>query len=65
MGGLITGHAKRIAAVLRPGGHLVVENYHADLNRKGITGDPLGYPVAALLEAFAPMPRIVPPLSCT
>ena len=59
VGGLITGHAKRIAAALRPGGHLVVENYHADLNRKGITGDPLGYPVNALLEAFAPLLRIV------
>lgn len=59
MGSLITGHAKRIAAALRPGGHLVVENYHADLNRKGITGDPLGYPVNALLEAFAPLLRIL------
>ncbi len=59
MGGLITSHAKRIAAALRPGGHLVVENYHADLNRKGITGDQLGYRVNALLEVFAPLLRIV------
>jgi SAM-dependent methyltransferase len=59
MGDLIPAHAKRIAASLRPGGHLIVENYHADLNRKGITGDPLGYPVNALLEVFVPLLRII------
>jgi len=59
IGHLITVHAKTIAAALRPGGHLVVENYHADLNSKGITGDSLGYPANKLLETFTSLLRIV------
>jgi 2-polyprenyl-3-methyl-5-hydroxy-6-metoxy-1,4-benzoquinol methylase len=59
MGGLILTHAKRVADALRPGGLLVVENFHRDINKTALTGGMLGYPVNALLETFVPLLRIV------
>lgn len=59
MGELILSQAARIAEGLRPGGLLVVENYHRDINRNALTGGKIGYPVNALLETFAPLLRIV------
>lgn len=59
MGELITEQAARIAEGLRPGGLLVVENFHRDGNANAITGGKLGYPVNALLEIFVPKLRIV------
>jgi len=59
MGGLVLTHAKRIADALRPGGVLVVENFHQDINRTALTGGMLGYPANVLLETFVPLLRIV------
>ncbi|MGE3737207.1 MAG: class I SAM-dependent methyltransferase [Blastocatellales bacterium] len=59
MGDLITSLAARLVEGLRPGGLLVVENFHRDINVKAITGGTLGYAVNALLEAFVPSLRIV------
>ena len=59
MGGLILSGAKRIADGLRPGGVLVVENFHQDINRTALTGGMLGYPANVLLETFVPLLRIV------
>lgn len=59
MGELITEQAARIVEGLRPGGLLVVENFHRDGNANAITGGKLGYPVNALLETFVPKLRIV------
>jgi len=59
MGGLILSNAKRIADALRPGGVLVVENFHQDINRTALTGGMLGYPTNVLLETFVPLLRIV------
>ena len=59
MGALILSNAKRIADALRPGGLLVVENFHQDINRTALTGGMLGYPPNVLLETFVPLLRIV------
>ena len=59
MGGMITTPAARIAASLRAGGNLVVENFHIDIHQKGLTGDPIGYRVNQLLNAYLPSLRIV------
>ena len=59
MGGLVLTNAKRIADALRPGGVLVVENFHQDINRTALTGGMLGYPANVLLETFVPLLRIV------
>lgn len=59
MGELITEQAARIIEGLRPGGLLVVENFHRDGNINAVTGGKLGYPVNALLETFMPKLRIV------
>jgi SAM-dependent methyltransferase len=59
MGGLILTHAKHIAAGLKSGGFLVVENFHRDINVNALAGGKLGYPVNALLETFVPLLRIV------
>jgi len=59
MGGLVLTNAKRIADALRPGGVLVVENFHQDINRTALTGGMLGYPTNVLLETFVPLLRIV------
>ena len=52
MHGLITSKADEIVAALKPGGLLIVEGFHVDLNRNGINGRPLGYESNELLRAF-------------
>lgn len=59
MGGLVLTQARRIAAALRPGGLLVVENFHRDINKTALAGGMLGYPANVLLETFVPLLRIV------
>jgi len=59
MGDLVIEQAARIVEGLRPGGLLVVENYHRDGDANAITGGKIGYPVNALLETFMPGLRIV------
>ena len=52
MHALITRNAAKIMDSLRPGGILVVEGFHRDLNRQGLQGGPLGYRSNELLRAF-------------
>ena len=59
MGGLMLTEARRIGDGLRPGGLLVIENYHRDINRNALTGGKIGYPVNILLETYVPLLRIV------
>jgi SAM-dependent methyltransferase len=59
MGRLILSRAPQVAEGLASGGLLAVEHYRRDINRNSLAGGRLGYPVNALLEAFAPQLRIV------
>jgi SAM-dependent methyltransferase len=60
MGDLVISEAARLAGALKQNGVLVVENYHRDINRPAMVGgEPIGYPVNALLNTFAPLLRIV------
>ena len=59
MGTLVLTNARRIADALSPGGLLVVENFHRDINKTALTGGMLGYPANVLLETFVPLLRIV------
>ena len=59
MQGIILPRAAHVAESLKPGGMLVVEGFHRDMNQNGITGQPLGYEGHSLLTAFAPHLRIV------
>jgi SAM-dependent methyltransferase len=52
MHGLITRNAAKIIDSLKPRGILVVEGFHRDLNRSGLTGGPIGYRSNELLKAF-------------
>jgi hypothetical protein len=52
MHGVITRNAAKIIDALRPGGLLVVEGFHRDLNRVGVQGGPIGYRSNELLRAF-------------
>ncbi|MGH9795622.1 MAG: class I SAM-dependent methyltransferase [Candidatus Acidiferrales bacterium] len=53
MHGLITRNANKITDSLRPGGIVVIEGFHRDINRETITGESsLGYGTNELLMAF-------------
>lgn len=53
MHAVITRNAEKIIEALKPGGILVVEGFHRDLNRRGVQGEFFGYQSNELLEAFA------------
>lgn len=54
MGDLVTTHAQRLVAGLRPGGLLVVENFARDVNQPArVGGAPLGYSTNQLLTVFS------------
>jgi SAM-dependent methyltransferase len=53
MHAVITRNAEKIMEALKPGGILVVEGFHRDLNRVGVLGDAMGYQSNELLKAFA------------
>jgi SAM-dependent methyltransferase len=59
MGRLILSYADRVSEGLVSGGLLAVEHYRRDASRSSLAGGRLGYPVNALLEAFASALRIV------
>lgn len=59
MGRLILSYAQQVSEGLVSGGLLAVEHYRRDVSRNSLAGGRLGYPVNALLEAFAPALRIV------
>lgn len=52
MHGVITRNAEKIVESLKPGGIIVVEGYHRDVNRQGLQGGPMGYRSNELLHAF-------------
>jgi SAM-dependent methyltransferase len=52
MHAVITRNAEKIIASLKPGGLLVVEGFHRDLNRRGVQGEYFGYQSNELLKAF-------------
>jgi SAM-dependent methyltransferase len=52
MHAMITRSAAKIIDSLRPGGIIVVEGFHRDLNRHGLQGGYLGYRSNELLRAF-------------
>lgn len=52
MHGVITRNAEKIVESLKPGGIIVVEGYHRDVNRQGLQGGPMGYRSNELLSAF-------------
>jgi SAM-dependent methyltransferase len=52
MHALITRNAAKIVDSLKPGGIIVVEGFHRDLNRSGLSGGPIGYRSNELLRAF-------------
>jgi hypothetical protein len=49
MHGVITRNAAKIVDALKPGGVLVVEGFHRDLNRVGVQGGPMGYCIVRFL----------------
>jgi SAM-dependent methyltransferase len=49
---LITRNAAKIIESLKPGGIIVVEGFHRDLNRQGLQGGYIGYRTNELLKAF-------------
>jgi SAM-dependent methyltransferase len=53
MHAVITRNAEKIMEALKPGGILVVEGFHRDLNRRGVQGEYFGYQSNELLKAFA------------
>ena len=52
MHAVITRNAEKIIESLKPGGLLVVEGFHRDLNRRGVQGEYMGYRSNELLKAF-------------
>ena len=53
MGDMMVTHAARIAAALRPGGRLVIENFARDVNQPArVGGAPLGYTTNQLLTLY-------------
>jgi SAM-dependent methyltransferase len=52
MHAVITRNAEKIMDSLKPGGIIVVEGYHRDLNRVGVLGEYIGYQSNELLKAF-------------
>ncbi len=58
MHGLILPHGSKIMEGLKPGGILVIEGFHRDLNRESVQGGYFGYKTNELLRAFDPL-RIV------
>jgi len=52
MHAVITRNAEKIMESLKPGGLLVVEGFHRDLNRRGVQGEFFGYQSNELLKAF-------------
>jgi SAM-dependent methyltransferase len=52
MHAMITRNATRIIDSLKPGGIIVVEGFHRDLNRPGVQGGLIGYRSNELLRAF-------------
>jgi SAM-dependent methyltransferase len=52
MHAVITRNAEKIIDSLKPGGILVVEGFHRDLNRRGVQGEYFGYHSNELLKAF-------------
>ena len=52
MHAMITRNADNIIESVKPGGIVVVEGFHRDLNRRGLMGDELGYRSNELLRAF-------------
>jgi SAM-dependent methyltransferase len=52
MHGVITRNAVKIIDSLKPGGILVVEGFHRELNRLGLQGGYIGYRSNELLRAF-------------
>jgi SAM-dependent methyltransferase len=53
MHSVITRNADKIIDSLKPGGIIVVEGFHRDLNRQGVQGGYVGYRSNELLQAFA------------
>jgi SAM-dependent methyltransferase len=53
MHAVITRNAEKIIDSLKPGGVLVVEGFHRDLNQQGLQGGYFGYRSNELLTAFA------------
>ena len=49
---MITRNAAKIIDSLKPGGIIVVEGFHRDLNRKGLLGGDIGYRTNELLRSF-------------
>jgi hypothetical protein len=49
---MITRNAAKIIDSLKPGGIIVVEGFHRDLNRKGLQGGDIGYRSNELPRAF-------------
>jgi SAM-dependent methyltransferase len=52
MHGLITRNANKIIDALKPGGIIVIEGFHRDINQETLTGGSLGYQTNELLKAF-------------
>jgi SAM-dependent methyltransferase len=52
MHAVITRNAEKIMDSLKPGGILVVEGFHRDLNRLGVQGEYFGYQSNELLKGF-------------
>lgn len=52
MHAMITRNAAKIIDSLKPGGIIVVEGFHRDLNRQGLEGGYIGYRSNELLRAF-------------
>jgi SAM-dependent methyltransferase len=52
MHGVITRNADRITDALKPGGIVVIEGFHRDLNRPSVDGGYIGYRSNELLKAF-------------
>ena len=52
MHAMITRNAQKVIESLKPGGLVVVEGFHRDVNRRGLLGDELGYRSNELLRAF-------------
>jgi SAM-dependent methyltransferase len=52
MHAMITRNAQKVIESLKPGGLVVIEGFHRDVNRRGLLGDELGYQSNELLRAF-------------
>lgn len=52
MHGVITRNADKITDSLKPGGIVVIEGFHRDLNRPSVDGGYIGYRSNELLKAF-------------